>query len=206
MKRIIAASISAAYLLIGIAITSVAVTGQASAQAAKPAIVAIIDSRRLFSESLVSKDIRDQLMSLNQSLTAGENVTKEAILKEKDDLERQKSLLVQEAFEEKYNQLKQKADKLNRDIEIHRQQVNVAQAKANKELQRVLQPMIAKIAERKSATMVFEKSQIVWQASGMDITTEVIELLDKELPTLKVQLPSEAEIMELINQAQRQGQ
>lgn len=204
MKRIITTSFYALSLLI------VAVTGFNAAQAApvgaKAAVVAIIDSRRLFGESLVSKDIRQQLMALNNSLMTKENATKDALLKEKDELDKQKTVIAQEAYESKYNVLKQKADKLNRDSEIHRQQMNVAQAKANESLQRVLQPIIGKVAEQKGATIVFEKSQLVWQRDSMDITTEVIETLDKQLPTLKVALPTEAEIMQMINQAQQQQQ
>jgi hypothetical protein len=44
----------------------------------------------------------------------------------------------------------------------------------------------------------------VWQREGLDITTEVIETLDKQMPTLKVVLPTEAEIMQMINQVQQQ--
>lgn len=203
MTRKFAASIYALTLLVaGFAGFSVTSASAAPTAAAKPAIIAIIDSRRLFSESLVSKNIRDQLMAMNQGLTTKENTTKDALLKEKDELDKQKTLLVQEVFEQKYNQLKQKADKLNRDIEVHRQQMNVAQAKANQELQAVLQPIIGAVAAQRGATMVFEKSQIVWQSAGMDVTTEVIESLDKKLPTLAVKMPTEAEIMQMINDAQ----
>jgi Skp family chaperone for outer membrane proteins len=204
MKRIITTS----FYIISLFITCIGGLGvaQAAAQAAgsKAAVVAIIDSRRLFGESLVSKDIREQLMSLNNGLVTKENATKDGLLKEKDDLDKQKTVIAQEAYEAKYNVLKQKADKLNRDSEIHRQQMNVAQAKANEALQRVLQPIIGRVAEQKGATIVFEKSQLVWQREGLDITTEVIETLDKQMPTLKVVLPTEAEIMQMINQVQQQ--
>jgi outer membrane protein len=205
MKRIITASFYAVSLFVA-SIGALGAVQAAPATGGKAAVVAIIDSRRLFGESLVSKDIREQLMSLNSGLVAKETTTKDALLKEKDELDKQKSIIAQEAYEAKYNVLKQKADKLNRDAEIHRQQMNVAQAKANESLQRVLQPIIAKVAEQRGATIVFEKSQLVWQRDGMDITTEVIETLDKQLPSLKVTLPTEAEIMQMINQAQQQQQ
>ena len=170
---------------------------------AKPAVIAVIDTRRLFSESLVSKDIRSQLTQIAQTFGAEENGVKEKLLKEKDELDKQRGLLVQEAYEQKYADLQQRAQKLNRQMDLHQKQLNLAQARANRDLQKVLTPIISDVADKKGVTVVLEKAQIVYQTTGLDITTEVIELLDKKLPTLKVQLPTEAEIMELERQAQQ---
>lgn len=88
-------------------------------------------------------------------------------------------------------------------MDLHQKQLNLAQARANRDLQKVLTPIISDVADKKGVTVVLEKAQIVYQTTGLDITTEVIELLDKKLPTLKVQLPTEAEILELERQAQQ---
>ena len=126
-------------------------------------------------------------------------------MKEKDQLDKQKSLMAQEAYEDKYRQLKGRADDLNRKADIHQKQLNVAQVRANRELQRVLTPIIEKVAEKSGATIVLEKGQIVYQEPGLDVTTEVIERLDKQLPSLKVALPSEAEILEMEREARAGG-
>lgn len=173
--------------------------------ALKPATIAIIDSRRLFSESKVSDDIRQQLTKVSQQYATEENGVKEKLLKDKDELDKQRGLLVQEAFEEKYNDLKRRADQLNRQADLHQKQINVAQMRANRELQKVLNPIIKQVAEQRGATIILEQSQIVWQADGMDITKSVIDLLDKQLPSLKVQIPTEAEIIEMENQARQGG-
>ncbi|HEY8352791.1 MAG TPA: OmpH family outer membrane protein [Sphingomonadales bacterium] len=181
-------------------------TTPALAQGAlKPAVIAIIDSRRLFSESKVSEDIRQQLTKVSQQYATEENSEREKVLKEKDELEKQRGLLVQEAFEEKYTDLKRRADQLNRKIDLHQKQLNVAQMRANRELQKVLNPIIKQVAEQRGATLILEQSQIVWQTDGLDITKSVIELLDKQLPSLKVQIPTEAEIIEMENQARQGG-
>lgn len=173
--------------------------------ALKPATIAIIDSRRLFSESKVSGDIRQQLTKVSQQYATEENNVKDKLLKEKDELDKQRGLLVQEAFEEKYNDLKRRADQLNRQADLHQKQINVAQMRANRELQKVLNPIIKQVAEQRGASIILEQSQIVWQTDGLDITSAIIELLDKQLPSLKVQIPTEAEIIEMENQARQGG-
>lgn len=192
-------------LLLAILVGANLASGEAEAQQLKPAVIVVIDSRRLFSESLVSKDIRQQLTSISQTFASSENKVKEELLKEKESLDKQKSLMAQEAYEDKYSQLKSRADDLNRQADIHQKQLNVGQVRANRELQRVLTPIIQKVSERRGATVVLEKAQIVYQEPGLDVTTEVIEHLDKELPTLKVELPSEAEILEMERQARAGG-
>lgn len=201
MKRILTtfkAIIVAVAALVG---TQVPGAGEAVAQQLKPAVIAVIDSRRLFSESLVSKDIRTQLTAFSQTFAAEENKVKEELLKEKEEIDKQRSLMAQEAYEDRYTQLKARADQLNRQADIHQKQLNVAQVRANRELQRVLTPIIQKVSDKRGATVVLEKAQIVHQQSGLDITTEVIESLDRELPTLKVGLPTETEILEMERQA-----
>lgn len=201
MKRILTtfkAIIVAVAVLVG---TQFPGAGEAVAQQLKPAVIAVIDSRRLFSESLVSKDIRSQLTAFSQTFAAEENKKKEALLKEKEEIDKQRSLMAQEAYEDRYNQLKARADEFNRRADIQQKQLNVAQVRANRELQRVLTPIIQKVADKRGATVVLEKAQIVYQQSGLDITTEVIESLDREMPSLKVELPSEAEILEMERQA-----
>jgi Skp family chaperone for outer membrane proteins len=201
MKRILTISQTFIIAFIALAGFQAASVGGVSAQQLKPAVIAVIDSRRLFSESLVSKDIRQQLTSISQTFAAEENKVKEELLAEKQQIDSQKSLMAQEAYEDKYAQLKARADQLNRKADIHQKQLNVAQVRANRELQRVLTPIIQKVSEKRGATIVLEKAQIVHQQAGLDITTEVVESLDRELPTLKVELPSEAEILEMERQA-----
>jgi outer membrane protein len=202
MKRILTSSLFAVCLLL--TGTSSFAAASAPASAAKSAVVSIVDSRRINSESMVSKDIRDQLMAINTSMTTKETATRDGLIKERDDLEKQKTVIAQEAYEAKYNALKKKAEGFNREAEIHRQQLNVAQGKAYQAVGNVVLPIVRRVAERKGATIVFEKSQVVWASGGMDITTEVIEALDKELPTYKITLPTEAEVLQLINEAQAQ--
>ena len=201
MKRILTISQTFIIAFIAIAGFQAMSIGAVSAQQLKPAVIAVIDSRRLFSESLVSKDIRQQLTSISQTFAAEENKVKEGLLAEKQQIDNQKSLMAQEAYEDKYAQLKARADQLNRTADIHQKQLNVAQVRANRELQRVLTPIIQKVSEKRGATVVLEKAQIVYQQAGLDITTEVVESLDRELPTLKVELPSETEILEMERQA-----
>ncbi|MBW7836155.1 MAG: OmpH family outer membrane protein [Sphingomonadales bacterium] len=205
MKRLIKSLLAASLMVTAYMASSVGFSTTAQAQAMKPAVIIVIDSRRLFSESLVSKDIRSQLTQVSQTFGAEENATKEKLLKEKEDLDKQRALLPQAAYEQKYNELKNRADQLNRKVDLDQKKLNVTQVRANQALQRVLNPIIAQVADKKGATIVLEKAQIIHQAPGLDVTTEVIELLDKQLPSLKVQVPSEAEILELERQAQQGG-
>ena len=205
MKRLIKSLLAASLMVTAFMASSVGFSTTVAAQAAKPAVIIVIDSRRLFSESLVSKDIRGQLTQVSQTFGAEENATKEKLIKEKEDLDKQRALLPQAAYEQKYNELKNRADQLNRKVDLDQKKLNVTQVRANQALQRVLNPIIAQVADKKGATVVLEKAQIIHQAPGLDVTTEVIELLDKQLPSLKVQVPSEAEILELERQAQQGG-
>lgn len=201
MKRFIRTAMIPAFTVAALMTGTVSLPTVAGAQTLKAATVAILDQRRLFSESLVSQDIRKQLTQFSQTFGNEENNTKAALLKEKEDLEKQKPIIGEAVFEQKFTALKGKADQLNRKMDLHQKQLNVAQMRANRELQKVLLPIITQVSDKKGATVVLEKSQVVHSVAGLDLTTEVVELLNKQLPTLKVQLPTEAEIIEIERKA-----
>lgn len=201
MKRFIRTAMIPAFTVAGLMTAAVSLPTVAGAQTLKPATVGTINQSRLFRESLVSQDIRKQLTQFSQTFGNEENNTKTALLKEKDDLEKQRPIIGDAVFEQKFAALKGKADQLNRKMDLHQKQLNVAQMRANQALQKVLMPIITQVANQKGATVVLEKSQVVYNVDGLDMTTEVIELLNKQLPTLKVALPTEAEIIEMEKKA-----
>lgn len=205
MKRFLIIPQTIAFLLVALVGMPIVASSDVQAQQAEPATVAVIDTRRLFSESLVSQDIREQLMEFSQTLDREQSQIRDQLMAEKEELDKQQSLMAPEAFEDRYGQLQQKANDLNRKADVHQKRLNVAQVRANRELQRVLTPIIQKVSDNSGATIVLEKAQIVYQKSGLDITTEVIESLDRELSSLKVELPSEADIAEMERQARQGG-
>ncbi|MDA5193775.1 OmpH/Skp family outer membrane protein [Govanella unica] len=201
MKRFIRTAIIPALAVAGLMTAVAGVPSVAGAETLKTATIAILDQRRLFSESLVSQDITKQLRQFSQTFGNEENNTKNALLKEKEELEKQRPVIGEAMFEQKFNALRTKADQLNRKMDLHQKQLNVAQMNTNRELQKVLAPIISKLSDSKGANVVLEKSQVVHSTAALDMTTEVIELLNKQLPTLKVTLPTEAEIVDLEKKA-----
>lgn len=205
MKRFIRTAIIPAFAAAGL-MTSVAVVPTvAGAQTLKPATIAVLDQRRLLQDSLVSKDIANQFRTISNGFLTEENNIKNGLMKEKEDLEKQRPIIGEQAFAQKFDALSKKADNFNRKADIHQKQLNVAQARAQRDLNKVLGPIIQQVADGKGATVVLERSQLVHVGAGLDLTTEVMERLNKQLPTLKVSLPTEAEILEMENKA-RAGQ
>ena len=54
------------------------------------------------------------------------------------------------------------------------------------ELNKALQPVVEDILKKKNATVLLEKTAVVFADEEMDITDEIVTALDKKLKTVKV--------------------
>ncbi|MCK5042114.1 MAG: OmpH family outer membrane protein, partial [Sphingomonadales bacterium] len=112
---------------------------------------------------------------------------------ERQELERQQSIIAPEAFEERVRAFQQRQLNAQNEIEQTNGQQQRAAQQASIEIQRVLRPIIIEVMESKQATIVFDKNQAYHSIGGLDVTTTVIDKLNSALSNLPVTLPSSAQ-------------
>lgn len=162
---------------------------QANAQMAA-AVIAVIDTQHIQRTTLAGKDIQVQLEAMRAKFQGEMQKAEEKILTEREDLERQMDILAPEAIQARRLAYQEKVAAAQRLAQEKRRQLELALRQATNELQRALIPVLQGIMDQKSITMVVDKSQIVMQGGGLDITTEVIEELNRQLPSILVVLPT----------------
>lgn len=163
----------------------------AQAESLSSAVIAVIDTQHIHRTSLAGKDIQVQLDAMRAKFQVEMQKEEEKIRAERDDLERQKDILAPEAIQARTRAFEEKLAAAQRLAQEKRRQLELALRASSNDLQRALVPVLQDIMKKKSVTLVVDKNQIVLQAGGLDITTEVIEELNRKLPSLKVELPTE---------------
>lgn len=177
--RILAVSLMVAFGL-------TALTGAGRAQELPQAVVAVVDTQEIRRESLAGQDFSRQVKAIQAAFQAEYNKVSQSLKKQEAELQRQRAILSQEAFQKRRQAFAQKYQKAQQQLQQKRRQINQAINKASNELTRALMPIFQKIAEKTGANIVVERSQIVLPAPELDITDEVIAELDKVLPTIEV--------------------
>lgn len=162
----------------------------ASGQEIPKAVIAVIDSQHIQRTTLAGKDIQVQIDALRAKFQDEMQKVENGLRTEGDELKRQQAILAPEAFQAKGQAYQQKVKAAQRLAQEKRRQLELALRQAMNQLQHALIPVLQGIMDKRKITLIVDKSQVVLQASGLDVTTEVIEELDRRLPSVKVKLPT----------------
>ena len=112
----------------------------------------------------------------------------ELIIKEREKLIEQQSVMAPEAFEVKVADFEKKVQtyQIERQEKLRKLDQMVQAARAN--ILDEVKPIINDYANELGITVILEKNAVVMSADDMDMTDQVIEILNKSLPKIKVEL------------------
>jgi hypothetical protein len=73
--------------------------------------------------------------------------------------------------------------------------------KGMEEVQKKVDQLVQRLAEEKKLSRVYREAAFAWvrDSKNVDMTPEVLSLLNKELPKVTIKIPTEKEIVALIS-------
>jgi Skp family chaperone for outer membrane proteins len=182
-------------LAIGPASAAPAKSTAAAATADAPtARILLVDSQEILRDSLAAKDIRRQIDSYRTRFQGEINTQEEGLRKDEAELKRQRAVLSADAFEDKRRGFEEKVTGVQRGIQERNQRLERALNQATDSLRRSLAPIFADIMKARGANLLLDQNQVLVGAVEMDVTKEAIRRLDQKLPSVKVVLPSAADV------------
>ncbi|RME66576.1 MAG: OmpH family outer membrane protein [Alphaproteobacteria bacterium] len=159
------------------------------AQQAPNSVIIVVDFARVNRESLAGKDITNQLEAHAVKLQNRAKQLSDELQKEQESIVKQRELVAQDVFQNMVTQFQKKRENAEGEIEEKNKQRQLALRQASAELENALRPIIRQLMQEKKANLVLDKNVVFDQLDGLDVTTQVIERLNKQLPSLKVSLP-----------------
>jgi Skp family chaperone for outer membrane proteins len=186
--------------LLGVTALSPAVFAQAApaptaAPVAAPTLsapsIAIVDVQRVLGESAAGKSIqaqletegrkiRDQITRLEDELKNGEN-----------ELKRQRSVMAPDAFNEQAQALQRRQAEAQRIVQDRRDAFTKGQNDAVNVVGDNIRDIVQQLAAERHIGMVLRKEVVMSIADkNMDITDDVIHLLNTKLPSVTVTVPA----------------
>lgn len=163
------------------------VTLSASAQSLPG--VAVVDIQRILRESAASKSIHGQIekqrAAYQQQITKQENELRSA----EQELNKQRTLVSPEAFNERRRQFEQRVGNLQRDVQNRKRELDKAFSTAMRTVENSLRQVIEQLVSERRLTLVLVKTQTVYSAPELELTDEVMKRLNAKLPSVKVPPP-----------------
>jgi Skp family chaperone for outer membrane proteins len=159
-----------------------------AATSAAPAIlsVVVVDVQALLQNSKAAKMVRQQIEGKRAEYAKEISKQEEELRKERDALQRQQPTLTPEQLNAKGREFQGKVNELDRDVQSKRQALERSNADALQKIQEVMVKIITDIAKDRKANLVFQRSELVLFDQGFDVTDEVLQKLDEQMPTATV--------------------
>jgi len=157
--------------------------------------VLVVDMQRIENESAAYKDFRLQtaefvgtMNALGNALAAGGGIEQQAA-----EIGKQKQIIGPQKFEEEMLKLRRLQAQYERELRIYNVYYQRMQNELLTQVERVRTPILKDILAKRKAQVILPKNYILASATGLDVTTEVIEALDAALTTVTVTLPQRTE-------------
>lgn len=162
------------------AITAAGLTVAAAAQ------VLVVDNERVEREAAAYKDfnlqtneVRQNILQLRQYITRGG-----AAEQQMAELEKQKAIIGNDKYEEEKKKIEQTYVSAQQNLQALEYIFDQLRQEALVQVERARQPAIRQLLQDRKAQIILPKRLVMGSAAGLDITTEFIELLDAELPSV----------------------
>lgn len=166
----------------------IAVAGFAASVSAQ---VLIVDDERLEREAAAYKDFNLQTAEYRNSIVQLRQFTSRGGVVEQQvaDLEKRKSIIGNDKYEEERTNLEAQYNQARRNLAGLEFLYDKLRQEAMVQVERARQPVIREILGERNAQIILAKRLVMGHSAGIDITTEFIEKLDAELPSVTLTLP-----------------
>src|SRR5499427_8785800 len=148
--------------------------------------VLVVDVQALLQNSKAAKMVRGQIEQKRNEYTKEISGEEEKLRAERDALQRQQASLSPDALNQKGREFQQKVNDLERNVQGKRQALEKSNGDALQKIQEEMLKIIADIAKQRKSNLVFQRSDLVLFDQAFDVTDEVMQKLDEQMPTLTV--------------------
>jgi|TARA_B110000438_G_C15800668_1_gene645008 outer membrane protein len=145
-----------------------------------------IDFKKVLNESTAGKNAQTFLKNKLEKESKKFKETESNLRKEEQDLINKKKIISNEEFQKKVTQLREKVAKLQKDKNKSFNDIGKLRTSAKTQLLKALNPILKTYMEKNNIRLILDKSSILLGDTKLDITTQVIEILNKELKSLNL--------------------
>tara|TARA_Y100000996_G_C22333609_1_gene565536 strand:+ start:38 stop:562 length:525 start_codon:yes stop_codon:yes gene_type:complete len=145
-----------------------------------------VDYSKVMNESIAGKKAQDSLKKLLNSSNKKFNDTAKKLKDEENKIISQKNALSKEEYKKKADALRKKVFNLNKEREKSIRDVASKRKKAGDEMLKNLNPILGKYMEENNISVVIDKKNVLMGDKKFEITSQIIEILNKEFKSINL--------------------
>jgi outer membrane protein len=172
---------SAVWFALALMSTAVAAAAQT---APAPGSILVVDVERLLRDSKAAKSIQHQIEQQRGTYTKDLSKQENDIRLAREELERQRTILSEQAFAAKVQEFQQKVNELRENANSKSQTLQRGGSIATNQVLQSIQQVVLEIANERKATLVLVKNNVVVVDTSLEITEDTLKRLDQRLPAV----------------------
>ena len=145
-----------------------------------------VDYSKVMNQSIAGKKAQDYLKKLVTNSNKKFNDTAKKLKEEENKIISQKTVLSKEEYKKKADALRKKVFELNKEREKSIREVAKKRKKAGDELLKNLNPILGKYMNENNISVVIDKKNVLMGNKKFEITSQVIEILNKEFKSINL--------------------
>ena len=197
-------ALAGAAALVAVGLGAAAVMSSAEAQsAAKPPVILVLNTEMLVAQSDAGKTIPTQATTIKAAIEKELQAEADKLKKDIENYQKGASLMSEEVRKKTEQDLAVRTQvALPQQERIMEQVFAGAVQNAQSKILQESQPIMAAILEKRGATILLDRSSVLYAAADTDITQEVMLELNKKLKTVAVQKVTLADVKKKLQEAQ----
>ncbi|MEZ5648297.1 MAG: OmpH family outer membrane protein [Alphaproteobacteria bacterium] len=184
------------FALISLTAFSLFTVVDAAAQQSTPAaksttpVILIVDYQKVVRDAESAKSIRQQIDAYRQNFQKEISAKETDLAAKQQELSKQSTVMSAEALTAKRKEFEQQVSEVQRMTIIRSRMLDEAYGKAMSDFNSVLQSIVDRLADERSADLILPRAGLLFVAKNLDVTDEALKRLNQQLPKVTIQMPA----------------
>ncbi len=176
-------------LLTGLAVSGISPAGAQGAHPQSVQAIGVIDAQRILRQSKAYKSIRPQMQALKKQYEDKFRAAEGELRTSKRNIDQERAILSPEAFAQRQREFRTRVETVQRDMQGVNRLLDRAMSSGVGKIQLKAQEIIRDLAKEMKLDLILTNIAVAFSKPTFDITDRVLERLNKQLPSVKVEMP-----------------
>lgn len=148
--------------------------------------IVFIDMDLIFGKSLVGKSLNEKIKSLDQNNKKELKKIEDQIKLEDEKINSQKNILSETELKNKISELNKMIQKYKNISDEKNKNLKKIKIDSSKIILKNLNPILSEYSKKNSISLVLQKKDIIIGINELNITDDIIEILDKKIQKIEI--------------------
>ena len=158
--------------------------------------ITVIDMQYIVARSSAAVLVREELEELKNKYSLEISNEEEELKTLQEELSSQRAILPPDEFSKMESEFREKVERLQTSVAEKNKEIEVILNRSVNAIQTKAIQIVTNIARERSLAAVLDTSTVVIAADSINISNQVLEILNKELPSLDIENVNEDEVEE----------